>query len=308
MNIKELLEKIKFNDKGELDETLISEIEATIKESVDSKVNEKAQVIAEEISQTLVEKYKEELSEKYESKFDEYKDMITEKFSDFLDQVLDEELSIPDELKEYARKGKLYSDLIDQFKVRLGIDENVLAEETKDLIREARDEIVSLRDKLNELEKTNIDLKSDSKKLSAHLYAREKCDGLTESQKVRALKLLEGCTTQEDIDTKFNVINETLFSESDSKNTQINEEEAAKNQKSTQEEKLCVCPKCGRETTIQEGACELYNCPDCEDTKLTDKSECNDKKEPIKENKEEHVDGFKSLLEEYRKNFTSKSW
>lgn len=308
MNIKELLGKIKLNEQGDLDESLVSEIEASITEAINAKVSEKAQVIAEDISNGLVDQYKEELNEKYEVKFDEYKLMITEKFSAFLDDILDEELAIPEDIKEFARKGKLYADLIEQFKIRLGIDEGALTEEAKNILSEARTEIVSLRDRVNELEKINIDMKADSTKLSSTLYARTKCDGLTESQKTRALRLLEGCSSKEEIDSKFKVISESLFEEKSE--APLNEAEVKKEEE-TPEEKLCVCPKCGRETTIQEGSCNLYNCPDCEDTQLTDKTEevvtkKDDKKVDESENNEES--SFKNLLEEYKKNFESKSW
>lgn len=300
MTIKEMLNKFKLNEKGEIDESLVSEIEKSIAEEIDTKVQEKAQIIAEEIANQELEKAKNELNEEYEEKFEEYKQMISEKFSDFVDKTLDEELQIPDEIKEYARKGQLYSDLIDQLKVRVGIDEGKLDEEARDLIREARDEIIKLKDRLNEIEGTNIDLSTSNKKLSGELYARKKCDGLTESQKARALKLLEGLSTTEEIDSKFDIIVESLFTD-DGKN-QLNES----SHKNEQEEIKCVCPKCGKETTITEGSCNLYNCPDCEDTKLTDKIDDNDKK-PTEESTKSK-DGFKNLLEEYKQNFLKKTY
>lgn len=306
-NIKELLGKIKFDEKGDLDESLVAEIETSISAAIDEKVSEKAQVIAEDISNGLVDKYKEELNEKYEVKFDEYKVMITEKFSSFVDDILDEELSIPDDIKEFARKGKLYADIIEQFKIRLGIDEDTLTEETKNILREAKDEIITLRDRVNELEKVNIDMKADSTKLSSTLYARTKCDGLTESQKARALRLLEGCSSKEEIDNKFQIISESLFEEKAEKT--INEKTEHK-EETTTVEKICICPKCGRETTIQEGSCNIYKCPDCEDTQLTDKTETEkqEKETNTKVNENQDVDSFTRMLEEYKKNYETKSW
>lgn len=297
MTIKEMLNNFKLNENGEIDATLVDEIEKSINEQIDEKVKEKAQIIAEEIANEQVETYKNELNEQYEDKFEEYKLMITERFSDFVDSVLDEELSIPDDIKEFARKGQLYSDLIDQLKIRVGIDEGKLDEEARELMKEARDEIVNLRGKLNEMENTNIELKSDIKQMAAALYSREKCDGLTESQKSRALKLLEGLTSKNDIDKKFELIKESLFVEKKEDKTPLNEAKV--------EEKICVCPKCGKETTITEGACDLYNCADCEDQKLTDKGDSD--KKPTEENTQ-IKEGFDALLETYKENFLKKGW
>jgi hypothetical protein len=58
-------------------------------------------------------------------------------------------MTIPDKVLEYARKGELYSDLIEQFKVRLGVDEGLLDEEVKALLKEAKTEIQIL-DQLDE--------------------------------------------------------------------------------------------------------------------------------------------------------------
>ena len=62
-----------------------------------------------------------------------------------MDKILEEELVIPDEVYEYARRGEMYADLIDELKIRIGVDEGFIDEETKKLLREARDEITRLR-------------------------------------------------------------------------------------------------------------------------------------------------------------------
>ena len=51
------------------------------------------------------------------------KDDIVEKFNDFVDNVLEQELKIPDKFFEFAKKGELYDDLIHQFKIRNAVDE-----------------------------------------------------------------------------------------------------------------------------------------------------------------------------------------
>jgi hypothetical protein len=168
------------------------------------------EVKASEMSEAKLAEKKEDLIEEYENKFDEYKDDITSKFSNFVDSVLEEELSIPENILEYAHKGELYSELIEQFKVRLSIDEGLIDSEVKDLLKEAKQEILGLRDELNGTIAENLEVKKDAQDLASNLYLRKKCDGLTESQKTRVLDILEGVTDKGIIDKKFDIILESI--------------------------------------------------------------------------------------------------
>ncbi|NIQ07682.1 MAG: hypothetical protein GWO20_18795, partial [Candidatus Korarchaeota archaeon] len=104
---------------------------------IDTKANEIAESKVEE---ALVSE-KEKLVEEFEEKFEDYKEDVTSKFSNFVDGILEEEMVIPEKIVRYARLGELYEDLIDQFKVRLAIDEGLLDAEVKGMLGEAKEEI-----------------------------------------------------------------------------------------------------------------------------------------------------------------------
>lgn len=198
-----------------LDESKKTEVKNKLDEIVQVKVDEKVKEKEKEL--------KDQLTEQYEEKFEEYKTDITEKFSNFVDEVLDEEMNIPDNVKEYARKGELYEDVIEQFKTRLAIDEGYIDDEVKGLLKECKTEINTLKESVNSLTSENIELKQDAKEFAANLYLREKCDGLTEKQKDRVLSLLEGVTSKEEIDKKFDVIVESTEDDTEDTNN-LNEE------------------------------------------------------------------------------------
>jgi len=173
-----------------------------VKERLETLIEVKAQ----ELSNGKLQEAKEQLVESYESKFEDYKEDITSKFSNFVDSVLEEEMIIPDKILEYAKKGELYHDLIEQFKVRLSVDEGLLDEEVKSLLKEAKGEILKLRGDMDGIIAENLEVKQDATELAAELYLRRKCDGLTESQKKRVLEMLSGITDRSEIDRKFQFV------------------------------------------------------------------------------------------------------
>jgi hypothetical protein len=182
-----------------------------IKEKLDTLIEVKAQETVTE----LLKEEKDKLIEQYEEKFDAYKEDITSKFSNFVDEILESEMTIPDKVLEYARKGELYADLIEQFKVRLGVDEGLLDEEVKALLKEAKTEIQSLRKELDKNIAERLEIKSDATELAAELYLRNKCDGLTVEQTTHVLAMLEGVKDREEIDRKFEIIVEAYDKDAD---------------------------------------------------------------------------------------------
>ena len=184
------VQKLDEKEQEAIKEKLETLIELKAKEALDEKLQEE----------------KEKLIEQYEEKFDAYKEDITSKFSNFVDEILENEMVIPDKVLEYARKGELYADLIEQFKVRLGVDEGLLDEEVKALLKEAKEEIIELREQLDKTISEKLETKQDAQDLAAELYIRRKSDGLTESQKTHVLQMLEGINDRNEIDKKFDVI------------------------------------------------------------------------------------------------------
>lgn len=207
MDISKILEMLGVQA---IDESKQTEIKDTLKTIIEVKAKE----LSESKIDEEVKAEKKRLAEEFEDKFTTYKDDVTSKFSGFVDSILDEELMIPEKVQRYARLGELYEDLINQFKVRLAVDEGLLNDEVKGMLKEAKDEIVSLRKNVNELTGQKMTLEKDAKDLATHIYLQKKCDGLTESQKTTVLSLLEGAD-KATIDKKFDVIVESLKPVSD---------------------------------------------------------------------------------------------
>ncbi|GAG15042.1 unnamed protein product [marine sediment metagenome] len=130
-------------------------------------------------------------------------------------------MTIPDKVLEFAKKGELYHDLIEQFKIRLSVDEGLLDEEVKGLLKEAKGEILKLRGNLDESIAKQLETINDAQELAAELYLRRKCDGLTEGQKKRVLEMLSGIKDRAEIDRKFDIVLETY----DSKDEEEEEED-----------------------------------------------------------------------------------
>lgn len=204
---------------AKLDADAQEKIKAKIDEIIKAKIDEAAETLAEvkakELTEIALKAEKEKLIEDYEAKFEEYKEEITSKFSNFVDSIIDEELVIPEKIVEYAKRGELYSDLIEQFKIRLSVDEGLLDDEVKGILAEAKEEILKLRDDLDSEVSDKLELQRDAQKLAAALYLREKSDGLTEAQKTHVFGILDGVTDREEIDKKFDIIVESQDSTDD---------------------------------------------------------------------------------------------
>jgi hypothetical protein len=218
-----------------LDESQITALKEKIESIVDVKARERADSLLKDESEKLVEEY--------EGKFEEYKTDITSKFSNFVDTVLEEELKLPEKVVEYAKKGELYDEVIQTLKTRLAIDEGVLNEEVKGLLREAKEEILSLREGLNEEIGKRMAAEEDAKALAAHLYLRKKCDGLTEAQRTKVINLLGDLTEKKDIDNKFQIVVDTILSEMDGPMTGLKPGTEEPEPEAKTED--YICPSCG---------------------------------------------------------------
>lgn len=197
-----------------LDEAKQTEIKDVLVSIIETKADEKATA---KIEESLSEE-KEKLVEEFEEKFEDYKTEIIEKFSNFVDDVIEEEMNIPENVMEYARLGELYEEVIEQFKIKLAIDEGMIQTEVRNLLKEAKDEIANLRNTIDEETSKNLELESDAKKMATNLYLYNKCEGLTESQKKTIINLLGEETSKEKIDSKFDTILESLKLDLDSTN------------------------------------------------------------------------------------------
>jgi len=227
-----------------LDEAKINELKALLEAIIETKANE--------LLEGKIEEEKVKLVEEMEVKFDTYKEDITSKFSNFIDDILEEELVLPENVLEFAKLGEEYKPLIESFKTKLAIDAGVLDEEVKSILKEAKDEIVKLQSEKDELTSTKLTLEVENAKVTNENYLLTKCEGLTPSQKKKVMSVLEGAS-KEDVDKKFDVV------------IKLNEE--------TDKFETKECPDCGID--VKE---TLMECPECgykweEDKKSDDANE-----------------------------------
>jgi hypothetical protein len=216
MTLEKILEMLGVD---KIDESKQTEVKDALETIIEAKAGE---LVEAKVEASLNEE-KEKLVEEFEQKFEDYKEDVTSKFSNFVDSILEEEMVIPEKIVKYARLGELYEDLIDQFKVRLAIDEGLLDTEVKSMLGEAKEEIENLRGEVNELTGTKLQLEKDAKDLATHVYLRKKCDGLTEGQKTSVMNILEGAS-KEDIDKKFEIVVESIGGEATESTEEVNEE------------------------------------------------------------------------------------
>lgn len=235
MELEQIQEKLGIE---KLDEEKQKEIKQYLEETIDLKAKEKAD--------EKIEEEKNKLVEQYEEKFNEYKEDITSKFSDFVDNIMEKELQIPEKVQEYARIGERYQPILEQLKTMMAIDEGQFDEEAKDLIKESRDEIVKMKDKINNLTSENMELKKDAQEMAANIYLREKCEGLTESKKKRVMRLLEDVTSKDEIDRKFDLVVENYSDKELSEKTMYCSE-CDKEYEIDEENDDATCPDCGAE-------------------------------------------------------------
>ncbi|HRR49300.1 MAG TPA: hypothetical protein P5293_05035 [Bacteroidales bacterium] len=236
-----------------LDESQITSIKEKLDAIVDVKSRERADSLLKEESEKLIEEY--------EGKFEEYKNDITSKFSNFVDQVLEEELKLPEKIVDYAKKGELYDDVIQELKVRLAIDEGVLNEEIRELLREAKEEIIRLKDELNKETAGRLQAEEDARALASHLYLRKKCDGLTESQRRKVIDLLGDLNEKTEIDRKFQIVVDTVL-EQDAPDAEFGLKPGTQDPDAEAKTNDCICPSCGAHATTK-GACASMACPSC---------------------------------------------
>jgi hypothetical protein len=273
-----------------------------VKSAIDTMINTKALQLTEEKEEELISEYetksteyldaeKAKLVESYETKFETYKDDITTKFSTFVDKILAEEIQIPAKVVEFARVGELYEDVITQFKTMLAVDEGVLDDEVKSLLKEAKEEIIALKGEVNESTKKLIDLEDSKNKIETEVHLRKKSDGLTEAQKKVIFKIFNG-TTIEDIDEKFDIVLESMDID-----VKIDEKEEEFEEKE--------CPDCGAKVRMDKDGI----CPECKNEKKEKADESKGhvevkKEDIINEVKEEKSTPFNQMMSKWKKSLT----
>lgn len=192
--------------------TLLEEKEAEYSsnlEALDETLTEKAKLFKEAVEEKT-EGVLLALAEKYEADITSYKAFITEKVDSYLELKMQE--IVPDAHIEAVAKVAVLEPIVAGFKKVMAENYIKFDEESFGLLKDARAEIISLRNQLSESVNECMTLNKSLHQTERSMKISEVCEGLTDSQRERAAKLLEGYATKE-IEERFQYIREAVINE-----------------------------------------------------------------------------------------------
>lgn len=173
-------------------ETVVLEKAASFKKSIENK------------SKKLLE----QVNTKKAKDIEVFKESIVEKLDKYLDLEMDKK--IPDVYVEAVAKVQVLEPIVEGFKKTMQENYIKFDEENFGLIKDARSEIIKVREQLAESTKKNMEMNSKIKKFERSVKISEVCEGLTEAQRERASKLLESYDTDE-IKDRFSSIRDLII-------------------------------------------------------------------------------------------------
>ena len=126
-----------------------------------------------------------------EKDHEHFKDKLSDTTAKIINEILEKDLTIPEKVMEYASKGKLYEDIIQQFKIRMAIEEDLVNDEARELLREAKETIINLRSNIAKAKASTNCVREDLEIMSKQLYIHKKLDKVrTDIAKQRVKRLL----------------------------------------------------------------------------------------------------------------------
>jgi hypothetical protein len=238
-------------------------IEAEAKEKYDTLLKEAttkfntALANVEKKTCTLAESFKSKMENKMKAFISESTkkqaadlEVIKEGMVEKLDKYLDLELGkkIPDTYVEAVAQVSVLQPIVEGFKKVM--EENYIKfdEENFGLLKDARKEIISVRDELAKTVKENMEMNSLLKETKRSSKISKVCEGLTEAQRERASKLLESYDTDE-IEERYNAIRDIIIENDSSKKE---DEEKEEEKKEVKTEKKVVIGKKGEKGIKEE--------------------------------------------------------
>jgi len=175
----------------------------TVEEQTISKATGYKSKLQEQVKKTI-----KEITEKKKAQVAQYKKVMVEKLDKYLNYEL--ERRIPNTYVEEAAKASIFEPMIVNMKKIFEENGIKLDDENYGIIREARREIIKVREELAETVKENMEITEQLKDAKRSMKISTVCEGLTDAQRERASKLLEGCDADE-IDTKFMAIRDFII-------------------------------------------------------------------------------------------------
>lgn len=199
--------------KKTLEETVVEET-VKFKESYTQQKDKEVSDLKEQLQTLVLEEAKSFKSKQDAVLVEEVKNFrseLTEKVSDYIEAKLSE--VIPSEIMESATKLAVLEPLVGG--IMESFTKNFVKLDTSSykLIKEAKDEIASLQTQLQEKAKLEVKIKKEKQDVERALKVATLTEGLTQVQKVNAVKLLEG-VENEQLETKFKQIRDIVINES----------------------------------------------------------------------------------------------
>jgi hypothetical protein len=158
--------------------------------------------------ESKVQKVIKQLQEKKEQEVEAFKKEIVEKLDKYLELEL--EKKIPQTYVEAVAKVSVLEPIVEGVKNSLTENYIKFDENNFGLLKDAKQEIIKLREENASTIKESMDLNSELKDLKRSLKISEVCEGLTDSQRERTTKLLESYDVDE-IGERFNAIRDIII-------------------------------------------------------------------------------------------------
>ena len=130
-----LLELLKGLD---ISEDSIGEIDKIVKEAVELQILE------------AKDNMEKELKEQFEADYEEFKNETVDKLSLYLEDVVKENMTIPEDVEKWAKIGKEYASILEALKTKIQLDEGALSEEITKKVEETEGKTKEIQEKLDE--------------------------------------------------------------------------------------------------------------------------------------------------------------
>jgi hypothetical protein len=167
-------------------------LEGVVTEEAQSYVSEQEQLLAKEVST--------------------FKESMVKKVGEYFEAELPKR--IPKNIMEAATKLSAYEPLIEGIVNTFSKNYVKLDSQSFDIIKESKTEIEKLSESVNAKTKDNVHLQAKVQELEKNAKIHELVEGMTVAQKGKTVKLLESCSTVEEIVSKFHQVKDLVINES----------------------------------------------------------------------------------------------
>ena len=190
--------------------------EATSKFEKDIKSMEKLiEEKAINYKQSLTTKFKkivENVEKKKAKELADYKKVMVEKLDKYLD--LEMQKSVPDIYVEAYAKVEVLEPIVEA--VKRSLNENYIKfdENNIGILKDAKKEIVKLREEVAKTTTKNMDLNSELSEVKRSSIISKVCEGLTVTQREKATRILESYDASE-VEERFNAVRDLIIESAD---------------------------------------------------------------------------------------------